>query len=134
MRRGTRRLLSAGAVGAALVLVAVGVAAAVGSITTPAANPFTVPADGAGVPQSFTIEATGFAAGKSVKVEICDGLPDSDPAWDVNQNCDLGTQTAGESSSGTGAVLTFTAGDTNFGIKPFRGQSPQGLFVCFAPS
>ena len=131
MRAGLRRLIALAIVPVVLA-VAAGVALAAGTISSPA-SPFMVPADAGGNPQSFTVVATGFAAGKSVKLEICDGLDPTNATWDVNLDCDLGTQTAGQSSSGPAAVLTFTAGDVNFGIKPFRGASPQGLFECFSP-
>ena len=118
----------------AFVVVFANAAFAVGNITTPASNPFNVPGNAAGQPQSFTIAATGFGAGALVKVQICDGLPASNPQWDVTLDCDLGTQTAGQSSPGATSTLTFTAGDINFGIKPFKGSSPQGQFTCYTPT
>jgi len=120
----------------AIVLVFANAAFAVGVITNPTTNPFSVPGDGtsANNPQSFDIKATNFAAGAGVRLETCDGLPSTNATWDVTVNCDLGTQTAANSSSGPTATLDFPAADVNFGVHVFRGKSPQTLFNCLAPS
>ena len=107
-----------------------------GTITAPSGNPFKVPGTQPGAPESFTISANGFATGAVVKVEICDGLNPAStaPAWDLSTDCDLGSQTAGQSSPGTSSTITFPAGDANFGVVPFNGPSPQSLFTCYTPT
>ena len=120
----------------AVVLSANAAFATGGAITAPSGNPFKVPGTQPGAPKSFTISANGFATGAVVKVEICDGLNPAStaPAWDLSTDCDLGSQTAGQSSPGTSSTITFPAGDANFGIVPFNGASPQDLFTCYRPT
>ena len=120
----------------AVVLSANAAFATGGAITAPSGNPFKVPGTQPGAPKSFTISANGIATGAVVKVEICDGLNPAStaPAWDLSTDCDLGSQTAGQSSPGTSSTITFPAGDANFGIVPFNGASPQDLFTCYRPT
>src|SRR5262249_30210463 len=117
--------------GVALVLIA-GTAYAVGTIVSPA-SPVSVTEDGAGKPVPFTIVATNFANLAKVRLETCDGLDATDSAWVLTLDCDLGTQTGAISSTGTSDQLTFPAGDINFGVQLFHGNSPEGLFSCLSP-
>jgi hypothetical protein len=107
--------------------------ASAATITSPAGNPYVVPGDASGQPQSFTVTASGFAANTPVFIEQCDGVSATDAGWDVTQNCDLGSSPAPATSNASG-VVTFPANDPNFGFRPFKGFSPQGLFNCLSPS
>ena len=113
------------------MLAVAGVASAA-TIVQPSTNPFSVPADGAGNPAPFTVQATGYSPGATVFVEICDGLASTTPGWDPTLNCDLGTSPAAAIADQTGKA-TFDAADPNFRVGVFRGPSPQGLFNCLAP-
>ena len=127
-----RAFAAAGAAAVAGILM-LAVPAYAGSVTTPSSNPFTVPGDTAGTPQSFTITATGYTPGTLVYVEQCDGTPSTAPGWQPTENCDLGTSPAGKIADTNGTV-TFTANDANWGFTPFKGLSPQGLFTCGSPT
>jgi hypothetical protein len=107
--------------------------ASAATITTPTGNPFVVPGNVSGQPQSFTVTASGFPAGSPVFIEQCDGVPTTDVSWDPTQNCDLGSSPAAATANASG-VVTFPANDPNFGFRPFKGFSPQGLFNCLSPS
>ncbi|MFN8019165.1 MAG: hypothetical protein U0P45_13730 [Acidimicrobiales bacterium] len=104
-----------------------------GSITSPSSNPYTVPGDATGTPQSFTITASGFTAGQQVYVEQCDGVASTTSGWNPTEHCDLGTSPSPKTADSSGNV-TFTANDPNWGFTPFKGLSPQGLFTCGAPA
>ena len=119
--------------GAAISLVLLATPAGAGSITTPSSNPFTVPADGTGTPQSFTVSGTGFTQGTQVYIEQCDGVAPSAPGWTPTEHCDLGTSPSAVVVGASGNV-TFPANDNNFGFTPFKGLSPQGMFTCGAPA
>ena len=110
-----------------------GGAFAASSITAPSTNPFTVPGNATGVPQPFTVTATGFAPNTPVYVEQCDGTPATAVGWDAAQNCDLGTSPSPVSANASGTV-TFPTTNPNFRFTPFKGTSPQGLFNCLSPT
>ena len=114
-------------------LFALSGAAFAGTITTPSTSPFAVPGDGSGNPQPFTVVGSGFAPNTNVFAIICDGVPASDPSWDPNADCDNLTAPAPVKSNASG-VATFTAGDPNATITPFKGASPNQLFNCLAPN
>jgi hypothetical protein len=80
----------------------------------------------------ITIVAAGFAPHVRVFVEQCDGIPPTTPQWTPTLNCDLASSPSGRLAGGDGSV-TFPANDLNFAFRPFRGQSPQGLFNCLGP-
>ncbi len=127
----TRRL-SVIVAAALLVVFAATAANAAPRVVEPRADPVAVHLDTSGNPQSFTIKVTGFAPDTRVYVEQCDGTAPTDPKWRPSVDCDLGTQTAGLLADNNGTVA-FPAGDRNFGFKPVRGKSPEGLFNCLAP-
>ena len=102
------------------------------AITVPTGNPFVVPGV-AGVPQAFTVTATGFTANSPVFVEQCDGVSPSAPGWTPTEHCDLGSSPSPAISNGSG-VATFPANDLNLAFTPFKGASPQGLFNCLSPN
>jgi hypothetical protein len=106
-------------------------AGAATSITTPSTNPFVVPGDAGGIPQAFTVSATGFSAGVNVFIEQCDGVSPTAQGWDPTINCDLGTSPAAAIADGTGSV-TFDVADLNHKFTPFKGPSPQGIFNCLS--
>jgi hypothetical protein len=117
---------------AASMLLATGAWAA--TITTPSSNPFTVPGDAFGNPQSFTIVASGYPEGSSsVSVEVCDGVSAGTPGWTPLDHCDPTTSPAAV-DVGANGIATFPANDGNFGFFPFKGLSPAGKFNCLAPS
>jgi hypothetical protein len=107
--------------------------ASAATITAPTGNPYVVPGSASGQPLSFTVIASGFTAGSAVFIEQCDGVPTTDASWDPTTNCDLGSSPAAATANASG-VATFPANDVNFGFKPFKGFSPQGLFNCLSPS
>lgn len=104
-----------------------------GTITSPSANPYTVPGDATGTPQSFTVSGSGFTQGQQVYIEQCDGVPSSTAGWSPTEHCDLGTSPAAVTVGAAGTV-TFPANNANFGFTPFKGLSPQGLFTCGSPA
>jgi hypothetical protein len=118
--------------GAVLALTATAMPAFAATKTGPSGTPFVVPADGAGNPRPFNIEASGFAPSTNIFVEQCDGVAPSTPGWDPTINCDLGTSPAPTTSDASGNV-TIEATDVNHRFAPFKGESPQGLFNCLAP-
>jgi hypothetical protein len=122
------------AVGSALVVALMLAAPAVAAtnIDAPSSEPFTVPGDGAGNPQSFTVTVSGFTPGTTVFVEQCDGSDPSPANWSPTAHCDLGTSPAGLTVDPSGNA-TFPAGDLDFGFQPFKGASPQNIFNCLAP-
>ena len=117
----------------AAVGLSAGTASAATAITSPTANPFSVPANGSGNPVAFTVSASGFAAGANVFVEQCDGTPTTATGWDPSQNCDLGSSPAPVAANASGNV-TFDATDANHAFTPFKGSSPQGIFNCLSPT
>ena len=119
--------------GAAVGMLLMASPAGAGTITTPSANPYTVPGDATGTPQSFTVSGSGFTAGSQVYIEQCDGVPSSTSGWSPTEHCDLGTSPSAVIVS-AGGTVTFPAGNANFGFTPFKGLSPQGLFTCGAPA
>jgi hypothetical protein len=119
------------AVAASLLLTSAAWAAT--SITTPSSNPFTVPGDALGHPQSFTIVASGFPQGpSSVSVEQCDGVSPASVGWDPLTHCDQNTAPA-KVDVGSNGIATFPANDANFGFFPFKGLGPSSKFNCLAP-
>ncbi len=101
------------------------------AITQPTTSPFSVLADGTGAPRPFTVRASGFQPDDSVFVEQCDGTPVSDFGWDPTINCDLGSSPAPAIADADGNV-TFSVSNLNHQFRPFKGDSPQGLFNCRA--
>jgi hypothetical protein len=124
----TKRLaaLAGPVVGLAMM---VGTAAA-GTITNPASNPFAVPGTYQ-APVPFDISGSGYPAGGSVSVEICDGVLPTTPGYDPAAHCDIGTSPAPATPDASGNV-TFLASDINARIGVFDGPSPQFLFNCLA--
>jgi hypothetical protein len=122
---------AAAIVGALVALTATATPAFAGTITQPSSNPFVVPADAAGNPLPFTVQASGFDPNSNVYVEQCDGVSPATPGWDPTLDCDLGTSPAPSTADGSGNV-TFSSNDLNHSFHPFKGQSPQGLFDCLA--
>jgi hypothetical protein len=104
-----------------------------GNVTTPSANPYTVPGDATGAPQSFTVTGSGFTQGQQIYIEQCDGVSSTTPGWSPTEHCDLGTSPA-TATVGAGGTVTFPANDNNLGFTPFKGLSPQGLFTCGSPA
>jgi hypothetical protein len=103
------------------------------SITTPSSNPFPVPGDAAGHPQSFTIVASGFPQGSSVaSVEQCDGVSPGAVGWNPLDDCDQFTAPA-KVDVGANGLASFPANDPNFGFFPFKGLGPSSKFNCLAP-
>ena len=125
------RLAAVVTAAAAVTLGLSGVASAAVQIPTtpPGISPFKVPSNALGQPVAFTIQANGFASGAQVFLEVCDGTPSTAVGWNPNINCDLGSAPAPVVASAAGVAL-FPAGDPNKQFKPFRGQSPQGMFNC----
>jgi len=121
------------AVGLAAVVIAVSALPASAAITAPATNPFNVPGDAAGVPQSFTVTANGFSPGQAVYVEECDGVPSTAANWSPTTHCDNGTSPSSTNADGNG-VATFPANDPNIGFVPVKGEMPSHGFNCIAPS
>ena len=107
--------------------------ASAATITAPTGNPFVVPGNASGQPQSFTVAASGSPPARPCFIEQCDGVAPTDVGWDVDPNCDLGSSPAAATANASG-VVTFPANDLNFGFRPFKGFSPQGLFNCLSPS
>lgn len=131
MRKKSRVLASLG--GAAVGVVLMAAPAFAGSITSPSSNPYTVPGDATGTPQSFTVSASGFTAGQQVYIEQCDGVAPSTSGWNPTEHCDLGTSPSAVIADSSGNV-SFPANNANFGFTPFKGLSPQGLFTCGSPT
>jgi hypothetical protein len=134
MRSAVRRLLALGLpITLALIGIAVAGVAFAGTITTPSAQPFVVPANGAGQPLSFTVVGSGYpeAAG-SVFIEQCDGVAPSTAGYTPLDHCDAATSPAAV-DVGADGLATFPADDLNFGFTPFKGKSPQNKFNCVAP-
>ena len=88
MRRSFSVAIALALVASASVVVA-GNAGASTSITAPATNPFVVPGNVAGIPQAFTVTASGFTPNSSVFVEQCDGVAATTPGWTATGNCDV---------------------------------------------
>jgi len=119
--------------GAAVGMMLMASPASAGTITSPSTNPYAVPGDATGTPQSFTVSGSGFTAGQQVYIEQCDGVPSSAAGWTPTEHCDLGTSPSAVIVS-AGGTVTFPANDSNFGFTPFKGLSPQGLFTCGSPA
>jgi hypothetical protein len=118
---------------AAMTLAAVASQASAGTISTPGANPFSVPLNSGGSgPAPFTIQARGFPAGSTVYAMICDGTSPTTPNWDPTIYCDNVTSPAGISVPPSGNV-TFDASNKNFQIGVFDGLSPSQKFNCLYP-
>ncbi len=131
-----RRFLSAvtlTATACAGLVVGVSSAGAATSITVPAANPYVVPGNVAGVPQAFDVTAAGFAPGANVYIEQCDGVSPTSLNWTPTAHCDLVTSPAAVIST-AGGVATFDKADPNHAFLPFKGSSPQGQFNCLSPN
>ena len=131
----SRRLAGVTAAGVALVLVSSGVSygAMVAPTTATPSTPFAVPGDTGGNPKSFDVVASGFAPGNSAaSVQQCDGVPPTEPGYQVLDHCDSATSPAAV-DVGLDGLATFPANDVNFGFTPFKGTSPQAKFNCIAP-
>ncbi|MCU1453698.1 MAG: hypothetical protein JWN46_1844 [Acidimicrobiales bacterium] len=118
------------------VLATAASAAFAGTITSPTGttgSPYAVPGDSKGVPLSFSISFTGFAAHTQVYVEQCDGVVPTAPKYEVTSHCDLGSSPSAVVTDSSGAG-TFPKDDPNFGFTPFKGMSPQGIFNCLSPT
>ena len=103
------------------------------AITSPSANPYTVPGDATGAPQPFTVTGSGFTPSTQVYIEQCDGVSPTVSGYDPSEHCDVGTSPSGFSVQSDG-VVTFLSTSSNFKFRPVKGLSPQGLFTCGAPS
>jgi hypothetical protein len=131
MKQRTRRF---GVLAVAFGLVAAtGAAAGAVTITAPSSSPFSVPGDGAGNPQFFTVTATGFTQNEAVYVQQCDGVSSSSPGYTVGEHCDLASGNSPVNANASGAA-TFSASDSNQRLNVFKGSSPQGLFNCLSPN
>ena len=114
----SRRGLAAAVAG---LVVAAGTGVAYASYITPDTNPFNVPGDMNGVPQSFEVQVSGFAPGTPVFLEQCDGRdPNTAPQWSPAVDCDPGTSPSQVAADANG-IADFPAGDTNFGFIPVKG-------------
>ncbi len=121
-----------------LTLLGVGIAsfalvagpAGAATITAPTGNPYVVPGS-AGVPQAFTVSASGFAPNTNVYVEQCDGVSPSATGWSPTINCDNLTSPAPVIST-AGGVATFDKDDLNHSFQAFRGVGPGELFNCLS--
>jgi hypothetical protein len=126
---------AAAVAGSTVALLSTASPAFAGTFTQPTSNPFTVPVvqsgAQAGTPLTFPVAGTGYPATQAVFIEICDGLPSSNPNWDPTINCDLATSPAPSNASSTGAV-SWPATNASLSIVDFRGQSPQAQFNCVA--
>jgi hypothetical protein len=121
-------------VGFAALVIAASALPAAATYTAPATNPFNVPGDAAGVPQSFTVTVSGFSPGQTgLVVEECDGVASTAPGWSPTTHCDNGTSPSPATADGNG-VVTFPANDPNFGFTPVKGNMPSHGFNCIAPS
>ena len=131
MRRLTKVLAVVGVAVAGTLMIAA--PAFGGSISAPTGNPFNWPGDGSGNPQYQDVSFSGFTGIPNVFIEQCDGTdPATTPGWDAAEHCDLGTSPSPVSPDGSGNG-TFQASDSNHHFKPFKGESPSGLFICKAP-
>jgi hypothetical protein len=118
-----------GAVAGTLLIAAPAFA---GSISAPTGNPFAWPGTN-GDPNYVDVSFSGFTGIPNVYIEQCDGTdPVTTPGWDAAEHCDLGSSPAPVSPDGSGNG-TFQASDSNHHFKPFKGESPSGLFICKAP-
>jgi hypothetical protein len=106
------------------------------SFTQPTSSPFTVPVvqsgAQAGTPLPFPVAGTGYLTNQNVFIEICDGLPSSNPAWDPTADCDLVTSPAASTAQTTAGNVSWPATLPSNSIGDFRGQSPQQIFNCVA--
>jgi hypothetical protein len=129
-----RKHIRIGIAALAAASVVIGASSAwAGTITMPSSNPFSVPGDATGTPQSFTVVASGYPAGNSiVSIEQCDGVPSSDPGYSPLDHCDDATSPAAV-DVGANGIATFPANNANFGFFPFKGPSPKNKFNCIAP-
>src|SRR5262249_41236874 len=101
--------------------------------STPNTNPFSVPGNAAGQPQSFTVVASPYPQGSSeVSIEQCDGVNPATSGWDPVSHCDT-FSSPGAVDVGADGKATFPAGDANFGFFPFKGQDSLHRFYCLAP-
>jgi hypothetical protein len=122
-------------VGAAVVAVVVGTigAAWAATITTPNTNPFNVPGDAAGNPQSFTIISSPWTTGvDQPEAQQCDGVPHTQSGYQVQDHCDP-YQVSGRVDV-VGGVATFPAGNGNFGFFPLKGLDNMGRYWCLGPN
>jgi len=94
-------------------------------------QPAGVPTVTAGTP--MTIVATGFAPGRPVYVEQCDGDPARTQNWSPTLHCDLGSSPPPIVADASGEVA-FRANVAGRALRPFAGESPQSLFNCTAPN
>jgi hypothetical protein len=106
-------------------------APAFAAITSPSANPYTVPVDSGYNPQPFTVTANGYGPNQSVYIEVCDGLPSTTHGWDPTLDCDNGTSPAAATANSAGTA-TFPATNPNFQIGDFNGVSPSNSFNCIS--
>jgi hypothetical protein len=118
------------------LLSTAGPASAATSFTQPTTNPFTVPVvqsgSTAGTPLPFAIAGTGYLQNQNVFIEMCDGLPSSNPAWDPTADCDLVSSPAASTAQTTAGNVSWPATLPSNSIGDFRGQSPQQIFNCVA--
>jgi hypothetical protein len=136
LRRFVRFLVAIG--GGACVAALVAAPALAGTITDPtgSGNPpaFAWPGDqngGAnGNPIYRDVSFSGYPAGVPVYVEVCDGISPSSAGYDPADHCDPATSP----SSLPGPSGTFQASDFNHKFRPFKGESPQSIFICLSPN
>lgn len=131
MRKQLRTFVAMGAVVAGALCLAT--PAFAGSFTSPSTNPYTVPGDSTGAPQSFTVTVSGFTPGQQVYVEQCDGVASTSAGYQVTTHCDLGSSPSAAIVKSDGTA-TFPANDPNLGFVAFKGISPQGQFNCLSPN
>jgi len=127
--RATRRIPGA-RIAALLTLlsccaVALSSAAAAVTIVEPRGTP-TVTANA-----PITVVASGFAAGRPVFIEQCDGITPSTPNWSPTLNCDPGASPPPIIADAQGSA-TFPASNPNRAFRPFEGESPQSMFNCMS--
>jgi hypothetical protein len=128
LRRFLKLLAALG--GGACLAALVAAPAFAGSIDAPTGNPFAWPGDSSGNPIYRDVTVSGFPAGTSIFLEVCDGADPTVSGWDPTEHCDLATSP----SSIPGPGGTFPANDANRHFRPFKGESPQGIFICLSPN
>lgn len=106
-------------------------ASAASSFVTPSDNPHTIPVDNNYNALPFDVTVTGYASQTSVFIEICNGVPSTNPGWSPGIDCDISTSPSPVKAS-TSGTASFPASNINTQIGDFNGVGPSDNMNCLS--
>lgn len=99
------------------------------TIVDPPSDPFTVPNDASGNPDSFNLQLSGFPPNTNIQLVQCDGVDPSTPGWTPGVHCDFTTNPPAFHSDASGN-MSIPAHNVR-SLIPIRGELQS--FNCLAP-